>query len=80
MVTYTNIVDEQITIVIEPGDQGWWIASVPEVTGAVSQGRTQDEAREMVLDCLRELMAFRRETALRDASPEARIDSIRLAG
>lgn len=78
--TYTNVVDEQITIVIEPGDQGWWIASVPEVPGAVSQGRTQDEAREMVLDCLRELMAFRREAALRDASPEARIDSIRLAG
>ena len=78
--TYTRVVDEQITVVIEPGDQGWWVATVPEVPGAVSQGRTPDEAREMVLDCLRELMAFRREAAVRDASPGARIDSIRLAG
>ncbi|MBI1757439.1 MAG: type II toxin-antitoxin system HicB family antitoxin [Fimbriimonas ginsengisoli] len=72
--------DEQITIVIEPGDQGWWIATVPEVPGAVSQGRTEKEAREMVLDCLRELMAFRREAALQNVSAEAKIERIKLAG
>jgi predicted RNase H-like HicB family nuclease len=72
--------DEQITIVIEPGESGWWIATVPEVPGAVSQGRTQVQVREMVLDCLHELMAFRRDEALKEAGSSATIERIRLAG
>jgi len=72
--------DEQLTILIEPGDNGWWIATIPEVPGAISQGRTQQEAREMVLDCLHELMAFRRDEALKEAGSSASIEHIRLAG
>ena len=56
---------EELTVVFEKGDDGWWIASIPEIPGAVSQGRTEDEAREMVFDCAHELMAYRREEALR---------------
>jgi len=59
---------EQLTVVYEKGEQGWWITSIPEIPGAVSQGRTQEEAREMVLDCAHELMAYRREEALRSSS------------
>jgi len=72
--------DEQITILIEKGEQGWWIATIPEVPGAVSQGRTENEAREMVLDCLHELMAFRREEALKEMGAGASVEHIRLAG
>jgi predicted RNase H-like HicB family nuclease len=33
----------KLTIVFEQGDEGWIVASVPEVPGALSQGRTREE-------------------------------------
>ena len=42
----------RMTIVFEPGEDGWTIASVPEVPGTHSQGRTRDEARANVIDAL----------------------------
>ena len=35
-----------------PDEAGWIVARVLEVPGAVSQGRTREEARENVLDAL----------------------------
>jgi predicted RNase H-like HicB family nuclease len=41
------------TIAFEPPDEGGWIvARVLEVPGAMSQGRTRDEARTNALDAL----------------------------
>ena len=37
----------------EPDEAGWIVASVVEVPGAMSQGRTREEARENVIDALR---------------------------
>ena len=43
-----------LTIVYDdPDEDGWIVARVVEVPGALSQGRTVDEARENVLDALR---------------------------
>ena len=42
-----------LTIVYESGEDGWVIASIPEVAGVFSQGRTREEARENVLDALK---------------------------
>ena len=39
-------------ITYERDEDGWWVAQVSEVRGAVSQGRTQEEAHAMVLDAL----------------------------
>lgn len=52
-------VSEQLdlTIVYEPGDEGWIIASIPEVAGVFSQGRTRDEARTNVIDALRLMLS-----------------------
>lgn len=50
-----------ITIVYEDNRDGWITAHIPEIPGAVSQGRSKDEAREMVLDALNELMIARRK-------------------
>lgn len=44
----------ELTIIFERDDAGWWIATIPEVPGAFSQGATKDEARENVLDALTE--------------------------
>jgi predicted RNase H-like HicB family nuclease len=45
-----------LTVVYEEGESGWVIARIREVPAAMSQGRTLDEARENVLDALRELV------------------------
>ena len=37
----------------EPDEEGWIVARVVEVPGALSQGRTREEARENVIDALR---------------------------
>ena len=40
----------------EPDEDGWVVARVLEVPGALSQGRTREEARENVLDALRTVL------------------------
>jgi len=40
----------------EPDEDGWIVARVLEVPGALSQGRTREEARENVLDALRTVL------------------------
>jgi len=40
----------------EPDEEGWIVARVLEVPGALSQGRSRVEARENVLDALRTVL------------------------
>ena len=47
-----------LTIVYEPGEDGWIVVSIPEVPGVLSQGRTRKEAREMVLSALNDWLRF----------------------
>jgi predicted RNase H-like HicB family nuclease len=70
----------ELTIIFEPGQDGWWIATIPEVPGAFSQGRTKEEARENVIDALTELMAARRELALRERGATSEVENVPLAG
>lgn len=49
----------RLTIVYEDGEDGWVVASVPEVPGAHSQGRTREEARANVIDALRGILELR---------------------
>lgn len=49
-----------------------YTASIPEVPGAASCGKTIEEAREMVFDALGELLAFRAsESDSHPPSPES---------
>jgi predicted RNase H-like HicB family nuclease len=52
-------VSEQLdlTVVYETGEDGWIIASIPEVPGVFSQGRTRNEARANVIDALRLMLS-----------------------
>ena len=43
----------RFTIRYSDGGDGWVMAQVEEVPGAISQGRTRAEARENVIDALR---------------------------
>lgn len=41
----------------EPDEAGWIVASVIEVPGAISQGRSRAEARENLIDALRLMLS-----------------------
>jgi len=47
----------RFTIVYEDGGEGWIMARVVEVPGAMSQGRTREEAHANVLDALRLMLS-----------------------
>lgn len=49
----------RLTVTYEHDEDGWIVARVPEVRGAISQGRTRDEARENVIDALHGILALR---------------------
>jgi predicted RNase H-like HicB family nuclease len=53
---YRACMSEKLRLTIaydEPDEDGWIVARVVEVPGAISQGRTREEARENVVDALR---------------------------
>ena len=54
---------ENLTLVFEPAEEGGDSACFGEVPGANSQGETIEEAREMVLEALHELLDYLREKA-----------------
>ena len=41
----------------DPGKDGWIVARVVEVPGAISQGRAMEEARSNMIDALRLMLA-----------------------
>ena len=49
--------DLEISVVYEAGEDGWIVATIHEVPGTFSQGRTRDEARRNVIDALRLMLA-----------------------
>jgi len=59
----------QLTIRFEPGQDGWIIASIPEVPGALSQGRTREEARANVIDALRLILTPQPDAPPSDSEP-----------
>ena len=57
---YRVAVSENLRMAItyeEPDEDGWIVARVIEVPGAISQGRTRQEARENVIDALRLMLS-----------------------
>jgi predicted RNase H-like HicB family nuclease len=59
------------TIAFDPPDEdGWIVARVREVPGALSQGRTREEARENVLDALRTVLTPDEELAGQSSGPD----------
>lgn len=72
-----------LTIVYEPGDDGWITVSIPEVPGVLSQGRTRGEAREMILSALNDWLRFyvddQSADRLREIAPDADTEPVRLS-
>lgn len=70
----------RLTIVYEQGEDGFTVASVPEVPGAHSQGSTREEARENVIDALRGILELRfGEHALAQPAPDSELLELTIA-
>lgn len=67
----------KLTIVYEEGEDGFVVASVPEVPGANSQGQTREEARANVIDALHGILELRFGEHAR-AEPAADSESLEL--
>ena len=46
-----------LTIVYEPTEERWILATIPEIRGGFSQGRTREEASANVIDALRLMLS-----------------------
>ena len=69
----------RVTLVFEPAEEGGYSAYVAEVPGANSQGETLDEAKQMVLGALHELLEYRREKAHLKATSSTVYEQVVLA-
>jgi predicted RNase H-like HicB family nuclease len=57
----------EFNVVYTPIDDGWVMAQVPELPGAVTQGRNIDEAREMIQEAVELLLESYRDIAAKIA-------------
>jgi predicted RNase H-like HicB family nuclease len=48
-----------ITVLFTPGEDGYIVAECPQLPGCMSQGKTEDEARENIMDAIRSVLAVR---------------------
>jgi predicted RNase H-like HicB family nuclease len=54
------------TAIFEHGEDGWWVATCPEVPGAITQGETIEEARVNLKDAIELVLEVMREDAERE--------------
>lgn len=64
------------TVVYQRIEDGWIMATVPELPGAVTQGATLDEARENIKDAVELLLQSYREDALREVPAGAIVETL----
>ena len=61
----------EYSVLYQPIEDGWIMATVPELPGAVTQGRNLAEARIMIKDAVEMLLVSYRENAANDAPGNA---------
>ena len=57
----------EYTVIYQPVEDGWIMATVPKVPGAVTQGKDLAEARAMIKEAVELLLLSYRENAAKDA-------------
>ena len=62
-------------VVLEPGESGWVIASVPSLPGCHSQGKTRDEALSNVQEAIQGCIAVLQEDGEPIPKPDAGISN-----
>lgn len=59
------------TAVFEQGEDGWYVAWIEELPGAITQGATLEEARENLQEAAALVLEARRELAARETQGRA---------
>ncbi|MBI4822083.1 MAG: type II toxin-antitoxin system HicB family antitoxin [Deltaproteobacteria bacterium] len=67
----------QYSVVYETIEDGWIMATVPELPGAVTQGRNLDEAREMIIEAVELLLRSYRNPTNGRCAPVPRHNEIK---
>jgi predicted RNase H-like HicB family nuclease len=66
----------EYTVVYQPIEDGWFMATVPELPGAVTEGATLEEARANIKDAVELLLQSYREDAIRQAPAGAVVENL----
>jgi predicted RNase H-like HicB family nuclease len=66
-----TVLKREYTVVYQVIEDGWIMASVPELPGAVTQGRDMDEARSMIKEAVELLLESYQDNAARQAPGSA---------
>jgi predicted RNase H-like HicB family nuclease len=69
-------VRHEYTVVYQPIEDGWIMATVPELPGAITQGATLEEARANIEDAVKLLLESYREEAIRQAPADAIVENL----
>lgn len=69
-----------LTIHFEDAGDGWVLATIPEVPGAISQGRTREEARHNVIDALQTVLTPDNQLAGNAASDDDELLTLTVVG
>ena len=69
----------KLTIHYEAAGDGWVLATIPEVPGAISQGRTRAEARANVIDALQTVLTADDQLAGRSSSADDELLTLTVA-
>lgn len=64
----------ELTAIYEPQPDGWIMSRIAEIPGVVTQGRTMEEAREMLADALTQMLECNREIQINDSEEGAIVE------
>jgi predicted RNase H-like HicB family nuclease len=69
-------VKREYAVIYQTIEDGWIMATVPELPGAVTQGRSLSEARQMIKEAVELLLQSYRDNAVKDALGNAIWDTL----
>ena len=69
----------ELHVVFEPDENGWVRATIEELPGVITCGRTRDEARELVRDALDEWLAALTSNERATVGSDATRETLRLS-
>ena len=61
----------EFSVVYTPIEDGWIMATAPDVPGAVTQGRDMDEARMMIKEAVELVLQANRDLATNEATTDS---------
>ena len=74
-----SVTNRYTAILLFNPDDGWWTATCAEIPAAITQGRSEDEARENLKDAIGLVLETPREQAMKEGGGTATVEEILVA-